>query len=172
MLTINYSKQSVLYSIKPEKIGTPYVESLTSYISRLAIEHCVSTGDLISKLVTPIIGKKYLSNISKKGGDGFYKSTSGINGIGQLAEEFTNLLSNLTLRSDLEDTTLLTWNTVFPTRGLSKNRKHWCPCCFQESLENNKPIYEQLIWCIQPYQNCCRRQVEFYTFCSFYFYTS
>ncbi|OHX42882.1 hypothetical protein BBV17_26555 [Cytobacillus oceanisediminis] len=111
-------------------------------------------------MVTPIIGKKYLSNISKKGGDGFYKSTSGINGIGQLAEEFTNLLSNLTLRSDLEDTTLLTWNTVFPTRGLSKNRKHWCPCCFQESLENNKPIYEQLIWCIQPYQNCLIHKIK------------
>lgn len=38
--------RSRLYRLEPVGIGTPYVESLTSYIARLAAEHCVTPKNL------------------------------------------------------------------------------------------------------------------------------
>src|SRR5436305_2454272 len=43
--------RSRLYHLEPIGIGTPYVESLTSYINRLARAHCVLSGKLIAQEV-------------------------------------------------------------------------------------------------------------------------
>ncbi|WP_172797674.1 helix-turn-helix domain-containing protein [Cytobacillus solani] len=166
MLTINNLKdRSFLYNITPEKLGTPFVESLNSYIARIAEMHCVSVGDLFSKIIIPILNKNYLNNIAKKGGDGFYKSTSSVNGIGLLAEEFVEIFSFLTSRQDIRETTLLSWSSIFTTRGLSKKKRHWCPCCYREQLENNQIVYDQLVWSIQPYNYCLIHNIELMNIC-------
>ena len=41
--------RSRLYSLKPIGIGTPFVESLTGYVSRLADAHGVSVGKLVDR---------------------------------------------------------------------------------------------------------------------------
>lgn len=41
--------RSRLYSLEPLGIGTPYVESLTGYVSRLADAHAVSIGNLVGR---------------------------------------------------------------------------------------------------------------------------
>src|SRR5260370_32199316 len=44
---------SVLYALAPVGSGTPLVESMTSYIARLAEAHCVFPGVLMRHLVVP-----------------------------------------------------------------------------------------------------------------------
>ena len=48
---------SELYSLNPIGIGQPLIESLTSYISRLAFAHCVYPGILMERVVQLTIKK-------------------------------------------------------------------------------------------------------------------
>jgi hypothetical protein len=41
--------RSRLYSLAPVGIGTPHVESLSGYITRLAEAHVLSVGDLVGR---------------------------------------------------------------------------------------------------------------------------
>src|SRR5438128_1248201 len=45
--------RSRLYMLKPVGIGTPFVESLSGYIARLADVHAVSVGDLVGRELSP-----------------------------------------------------------------------------------------------------------------------
>ena len=51
--------RSRLYHLEPIGIGTPLVESLTSYISRLAEAHCVSPKSLVINEILPVLGREY-----------------------------------------------------------------------------------------------------------------
>jgi hypothetical protein len=158
-------ERSTLYNLDPIGIGTPYVESLTSYLSRLAEAHCVSTGSLISKIYSPLLNKDYLSKVSKRGGNGFFDSAIGINGVGKLAFEFSDLTNKLTGRSDLCLTTLQSWSNILPSRGLLKKIKSWCPICYEESRENGEIIYDPLIWGFQAVHICLKHKSPLINIC-------
>jgi TniQ len=49
--------RSVLYHLSPIAIGTPGVESLTSYLARLAEAHSISCGMLLKRLLLPYVPK-------------------------------------------------------------------------------------------------------------------
>ncbi len=58
---------SRLYSLEPIGVGTPLTESISSYLTRLAQEHCVTPKKLIMGEIAPLImGKKYPSEIISK----------------------------------------------------------------------------------------------------------
>ncbi|WP_108671565.1 helix-turn-helix domain-containing protein [Peribacillus acanthi] len=151
-------ERSILYNLDPIGIGTPFVESLTSYISRLAEAHCVATGSLISRIYSPLLKKEYLVKVSKHGGNGFFDSAIGINGVGKLACEFSDLTNKLTGRSDLCLTTLQKWSNILTSRGLLKKTKSWCPICYEESRENGEVIYDPLIWSFQTVFICLKHK--------------
>ncbi|GAE33148.1 helix-turn-helix domain-containing protein [Halalkalibacter akibai] len=157
--------RSTLYNIEPIGIGTPFVESLTSYIIRLSEAHCVLTGSLISKVYTPLLGKEYLSKISSRGGDGFYDSAIGINGLGKLAGEFIELTEKFTGRTDLGFTTLKAFSQIFPNRGLLKKTKSWCPICYEEDRVKGRIIYDQLIWNFQLVGTCLKHKSPLKNIC-------
>lgn len=157
--------RSILYNIEPIGIGTPFVESLTSYITRLAEAHCVLTGDLISKVYAPLLNKEYLSSISKRGGNGFFDSAIGINGLGKLAQEFSGLTNKFTGRTDLGFTTLQNWSDVLPYRGLLKKTKSWCPKCYEEFKLNDEVIYDPIIWNFQQINYCMKHKTPLVNIC-------
>ncbi|NJN92536.1 MAG: helix-turn-helix domain-containing protein [Leptolyngbyaceae cyanobacterium SL_5_14] len=148
--------RSRLYSLPPIGIGTSEIESLTGYVARLADAHCVSPGDLIAyeckALVRQPQGKSYLHQISG--------STEVLNGTGQMANEFIQILHNLTLRQDLRHLTFLHWGNVLPAKGLMRRFHAWCPVCYQEWQENGQKIYELLLWTLSVVTFCpkhCRK---------------
>ena len=49
-------RRSRLYSLEPIGIGTPEVESLSSYLNRLAQAHCVTVTALITHELLPHVG--------------------------------------------------------------------------------------------------------------------
>jgi hypothetical protein len=51
-------QRSRLYHLEPIGIGTPYVESLTGYVQRLAHEHCVTVRRLTITEIAPLMGKE------------------------------------------------------------------------------------------------------------------
>ena len=153
-----------LYNIKPMNIGTPFIESLTSYINRLAYLHCIKTGTLIKEIITPSLNKDYLCAIAKRGGNGFYQCSHGINGIGSQAEDFAKIMGELT-GVDLINSTFLFWSDVLPTRGLIRKYKAWCPVCYEESKNNNQVPFDKLIWGLQESTICSIHNVSLEIMC-------
>jgi hypothetical protein len=147
---VSIPSRSRLYQLNPVGIGTPYIESLTGYISRLAEAHCVAPKFLISKELVSFIPKIYrTSNLFEM------RSLNGaVNGTGTMALDLVTVLL-----SDLRVLTLLTWAEIFPQRKLLRPRRAWCPYCYEEwNSSKNKVIYEPLIWFFEsvtvcPYHN-------------------
>ena len=58
---------SRLYSLEPIGIRTPFTESVSSYLTRLAQEHCVILKKMIMAEVTPaILGERYQPEMLSK----------------------------------------------------------------------------------------------------------
>lgn len=159
--------RTLIYNIEPIGLGTPFVESLTSYICRLSNYHCLTTGNFVSKLLAPYLNKYYITAIGGRGGNGFFDSSAGINGVGTLAQDFVNVLQKLNQRTDLEKLTLLYWSKVLPTRGLMRKKRVWCPACYQESIVNKTPIYDQLLWFLQEVESCSKHRISLVNTCKF-----
>ena len=153
--------RSRLFQLEPIGIGTPYVESLTSYLTRLAQCHNVLLGDLVAREIKTILPKTYKSK------DLFCtKHPSGTaNSTGKVAKYLLLALEKLTLRNDLENLTLLKWSPVLSQRNLINPVKKWCSVCYQEQYEDNKPIYEQLLWFFKTVDVCPIHQTFLQTSC-------
>lgn len=141
-------KSSRLYSLQPIGVGTSMIESFTSYITRLAGAHCTTLGVLIAVEISPLLKKKYLdSQRSRKiqGGPmlGIAKS---MDSTGQIANEWTQTLEKLTLRKDIHLLTMLPFSGFLSTRDLLRNRRAWCPLCYESMRNKQEIIYELLLW--------------------------
>lgn len=163
--------RSHLFRLEPIGVGTPEVECLTSYIARLAAEHCVSPRKLLCREVLAPTGKNttHYSTSSEF-------SARLVNGMGQLAKLTVDTLERLTARDDLRYTTTLIWENVLSTHLLLRKKKAWCPICYGEWLNEEKPLYDPLIWTFKIISICprhheplcqlcryCNRQLPFLT---------
>lgn len=144
------------YPLLLEGIETPYVESLSSYLSRQAVAHSLLTGTLLTKKIGRLTGINYLIGSGNSGGSRFYESATGINGLGKTARNLVKALNNLTYREDLHFGTMLPWEALLPSRGLMKSRRSWCPVCLQEMKFSREVIYEPLIWNLQSIISCSK----------------
>ncbi|UUV23640.1 MULTISPECIES: TniQ family protein [Lysinibacillus] len=145
------STRSVLYNLEPIGIGTPYVESMTSYISRIAIVHNVNVTNLLKGVVAPVLKKDYLKNELSTG---FYKTIEQfINENSIVTQDIINALELLTCREDLSYLTMLNWQGVFPRNIRSSSRK-WCPLCLYDMKEQSKQVFEPLLWSLDDIKKC------------------
>ncbi|MGL5832857.1 MAG: TniQ family protein [Waterburya sp.] len=153
--------RSSLYYLEPIGVGTPYVESLTSYIARLAEAHCLTPRLLlereINSLNTQFSEQKSLFGIRQYSGE--------INGRGQTASKLVDLLEKVTLKESLKFLTLLPWSEIFPRKKLIKVTRHWCPLCYQDFISQNKPLYEPLIWSINVVESCSIHKTPLASLC-------
>ena len=133
---------SQLYSLAPIGIGTPLIESLTSYIARLALAHCVYPGILMERVVKLVLNKRYSSAEIHK----IYNSISAINGSGIMGLDTINALSQLTLQPKLYLLNLTSLSPFMPSRNLLHEYRFWCPQCYQDWKVNHQRIYEPLMW--------------------------
>jgi transcriptional regulator with XRE-family HTH domain len=144
--------RSRLYRLEPYGIGTPWVESLTGYITRLAEAHCVSTGILYAKEIAPVVGKGNIFTFRLTGTAGY--PTHAINGLGVTAADFVRALEQLTTRHDLRYLTLLPWKAVLPPGALGRRGRAWCPACLGHWQATRQTVYEPLLWRIHHVTVC------------------
>ncbi|MFG0215290.1 TniQ family protein [Brevibacillus porteri] len=160
-----YRLPSRLFSINPVGIGSHLSESLTSFIGRLANAHCVHVGILMAEEIAPIMGKDYLRKIVNRGGKGYSDCAVGFNGIDTGAVDCVAAINHLTGRKDLKYLTLLALSNLFPTRGLLRSTRAWCPVCYCEWHLNNQVIYEPLIWYVKEVEVCFMHLVPLVSNC-------
>lgn len=159
----NTTQPSRLYHIEPIGIGTPYVESLTSYIKRLAEAHCVSPANLLKKEILPDINIDYLKIYRCIG----YEALN-LNSMKSLiSEEIIRVLEEKTYNYNLKYLTMITWKRCLCSANMFHKNQVWCPICYEESLQLNQPIYEQLIWSLKDINICGKHHVKLIRNCPY-----
>ncbi len=142
-------KLSVLYSLSPRsEFG---IESFTSYLMRLSEAHCIEIRQLFNKIIVPKLNKKYLDNSIKNGGNSIYDGSKFLNGMDQNAKCYSEMMNELTHRTDLETLTLWRYKDVLTTRKLLKNHLSWCTLCLKEC---DQIPYYPLFWFINEVTIC------------------
>lgn len=156
-MTINSSGWPTLdvspfHNVEPIGIGTQLVESLSSYVVRLAEEHFVSTSDMAVYGIGPHLSHVRLRSDSAVIGS--HKSVSLMNGNSPIAVEWVSTLEKLTPRNDLKRLSLLPFAHLFSDKESLKLSRSWCPSCLDEWQVKKLTIYEPLLWCIKAIKIC------------------
>lgn len=155
---VEIKPHSRLYPVGPVGVGSPMVESLTSYIARLAEAHCVLPSTLLNKELTPFLKRSSAERGKMLRLNSFYKDIGALNGVGAQAIWWVQLLETLTMRTDLKSLTLSTWAEVLPAKNLLRPTKAWCPACYGEWFKSGKVIYEPLLWTLTVVTACPRHR--------------
>jgi len=163
---------SRLYSLEPVGIGTPFVESLTGYVARLAQEHRLSVAMLFGYELAPLVGKEYLRRASQRSkykcgifGSAFLSNARAMNGCGLIATDWIGVLQKLTLRSDLRFLSMLMWAAVISHNQLLKPARAWCSLCYEGWRAEEQEIYEPLLWAVGVVTACPTHRVPLKTIC-------
>ncbi len=154
--------RSRLYGLAPGRLGTVWSESLTSYLNRLARHHHVLPQHLVAQEIVPHLSQGY----SRQHLSVFNWSTAmSVNGNGPLAREWANILEGLTKRSDLHHLTLQWWVGDLPPHKLLREKPAWCPACYAEWKNQERPIYEPLLWIFPTVTMCLKHLCKLEEYC-------
>jgi len=147
--------RSRLYHLEPIGIDTPGVESLTSYMLRLAEAHCISLRDLAISEVLPL-----LTQTGEVGAPALFSygallgNAQALNGMSIMATSGVRALEKLTLYKDLQLLTMLPWANVISKYGIFRTSQAWCPLCYEEWHINKETIYNPLLWSLKVVRVC------------------
>jgi AraC-like DNA-binding protein len=152
--------RSVLASLKPMGLGTPFRESLASYYLTLAHLHHLSPKNLARGIVIPKMAEngRLYAGVSK-----LWKLSS-FNGIGAVPECWAKQLSELTAQKELIDLTLVPLRPCLSILRLMSDKKKWCPLCFSEGAKDGR-VYGQLLWEIDDVQACPKHGIKLVSQC-------
>jgi hypothetical protein len=152
-----------LFNLEPIGLGTPFVESLTSYIIRLATEHQVTPSIIVSQDIASVSEKLV---VDWKGyPELFKKSSISINGLSDTALEIADAMERLTGRAGLVALTMIRWRSVLAPTGLVRSCQAWCPVCFEEWRIKGKDLYEPLLWSLKETEICVDHFVPLEMYC-------
>ena len=96
----------------PVQLFPQYVESLASYVNRLAEAHCLNPSTLIVEVIAPQVNRGLARHITSRKLNTLFNLAHTLNGTGEIATNLIEALEALTLRNDLGCLTLLNWSDV------------------------------------------------------------
>jgi TniQ len=159
--------RSRLYCLEPIGIGSPYTESLTSYIIRLAEEHHVSLKILVMQEILPLLVKSNLSDENPHIHALWYRDALVLNGTSSYAKAWGDALARLTLWDNFFPLTMLVWRDVISRKGLRRPTQAWCPACYEEWREINSHVYNPLLWALKIVEVCPLHYIFLQTRCPY-----
>ena len=155
-------RRSLLLPLEPIGIETPLVESLTSYISRLAEVHAVTVSALVGYVLAacaprdaPIVSERARRY---RMGSGFLPGTHAINGVAEDARRWIAAAETATDRTGLRLLTLSPLKQIFCKQSLFRTVQAWCPVCFADWQRNGRPIYLPLLWHLRMVSICTKHR--------------
>jgi hypothetical protein len=137
--------RSRFYHLEPGGIVTGEIESLTSYIARLAAAHSITVSALARWAIAPLANISAVSGSSGKH-DLIGQAGSSINSNGEIAAECALILGLLTQRESLAELTMRFTSGWLATRPLITRRQRWCSRCLKEMNESTQLCYYPLLW--------------------------
>lgn len=148
--------------------GTVEVEGLSSYFKRMAFAHSCSEWQLATHLRAWWDSKHSLGPA-----DRFPKIAGTIQrvplcGMGADVEKFVVALERATGVMTLRSATMMPLATALSTTciGTLRNRRAWCPVCYEEDIQAGRPLYDRLVWAVAPITRCRAHKVELWDRCA------
>lgn len=148
--------RSTLHALKPKGLDTPDVESMISYVCRLAHSHSIAVqhlSDWIMKRFDHAPPQKYPWH------------TRNFSSASEESERWAVWLSDLTGVADLDRLTLSPWRHVMSAFELVPRSDRWCPCCLTEDRSKRHDPYLRLAWEVAPVSVCHQHKVELASVC-------
>lgn len=144
---------SPLFSLAVCGVGAVAVESLTSYIRRLAFAHVVSPSTLLRALVLrPLREERGQRDLLLEP----TRATESVNGASQAARALASALVRLTGVAEIQGTTLVGLDDAIEFRGAFRKVRAWCPVCLQDSA---REVYDRLLWSFSAAKFCVEHRV-------------
>jgi hypothetical protein len=140
------AEPSLLYTLRPCGLGTPYVESLSSYVVRLAEAHVVPVWRLILHVRSQVCSER-LSRPSMR-----YAYPA--NGLGKGAEILRQSFEAATGQRDLRPLTLSALQGSVSKLNIFRTTEAWCPDCLEQWRTERVPIYSPLLWTVRVVAVC------------------
>ena len=139
--------------VTPLGQGTPYVESLTGYLQRLANTYEIPTATLFGRAVYPALQARGLwrSRLS----DVLRRHAYALNGADEVARLGVDRLETLAGRNDLADCSFLTLGDLELIRRAEvvADGKRWCPACWRADGPPGGR-YERKLWALAVVEAC------------------
>ncbi len=159
-LPLDVGPRAPFFGPGPIAVGTAAVESLASYVLRLAVCHRVTLYNFL-KSRPPDLAPCFIEAASAIGTryDTEIRS-GGVNGSPQGAI-IARALATLTGRPAVAWTTFSAYNGHAGTRRFLHHRLRWCPKCLAEDAEP----YERLLWNARLLTVCPHHQVRLISVC-------
>lgn len=151
-----HNPRSTLHTLSPMGLGTPDVESLTSYFCRLAHSHSMTARNLA------IWVRGHFGHPTP---DEFKWYRRSFSGMSAESEECATWLAELTGVGELERLTLTPWRHLVASSCLAPKTDRWCPACFQEDMASGRPPYLRLSWEVAPVTVCARHKCALVSAC-------
>ena len=145
------NSRSVLHAIEPIGLGTPEVESLTSYFCRLAHSHSMAAVQLARWIL-----ERYGQTVPTD----FKWCQRNFISMAVETEHWAAWLSELTGIGDLDRLSLTPWRHLIGVPGLTPTSDHWCPCCLAEDRAAGRVTHFRLSWDLAPVTACLTHKVE------------
>jgi AraC-like DNA-binding protein len=147
---------SVLYPLMPQGVGTPHVESLTSYLKRLAHAHHLKVVDMVTFCSTQTDAHVLPSTLQK---------LSRIDGMTDSGGAWSVLLQKLTCQEEVVCLTMHYWRSLLNPYRMLRQHHAWCPLCFADATQQRNPVYESLAWRLQDVEVCTIHQCSLIETC-------
>ena len=155
---------SHLYPVAPIGVGTPGVESLTGYVTRLAGEHLLHPHVLIRevrRVAGKALGRAFADHAF------FQVHARRVDGTCESGRRLADVLADLTGQPEVRSLTMARWSDVLDPsqKFLFKPHRAWCPECHVERTMQGKPPYEPLLWKLSGVAHCHRHGTRLRTEC-------
>lgn len=149
--------RSTFYRLEPRGLGTAERESLSSYVMRLAHEHCVSPQRVVETM--------RLCRSVRRDFDDEAWAYGYISGVGSAARSWSEVLAEMTGHTTLEPLTLLSLVAVVSKTGLMSERRKWCPECLRCEQSEGIP-HGHLLWDISIVDACPKHRLRLADTCA------
>jgi hypothetical protein len=163
-------RRSRLYHVTPVGVGTEHVESLTSYVTRLAAAHAVPVSKLISFEIGPVAirtkrGSQFATHSQRRLVPFKYRHSHILNASGYAAQNWVTELCHLTGEDRLRFLTALSWNGAVSGEELVRWHHAWCPQCYEGWRVSGEIVREPLLWVLRTVKVCALHRRELETRC-------
>jgi hypothetical protein len=162
-----YAARTRFFPLRPERLGTPLVESLSSYIAALAKEHSTKTSDFLKMEIIPL---------SQHASDGPRESRTPsrttmvkfpvwkeLNSFGPITTRIASALENGTGVEDIHRMTLSSLEGII-AQALHHPYRRWCPLCLEE-FRNSGRVFEPLLWSLSLVSICSIHKAQLQSSC-------
>jgi hypothetical protein len=149
--SLNFPHRTPLFPLLPIGSGTPLVECLSGYISRLSSEHSVLISDFLDVPCLVTIEKRNVDRRTRR--RLFHASSFMIDGSPTLTPDWISALEAATGITSFREHTILPYVQLSSSSWL-RAWEAWCPQCLKEWRLQESVVYKPLLWAIKAASVC------------------